>query len=96
LLSINVGYNWALDSDLWTSGANKGCVAAYQWCSNARDFENKETRWANGFPVEEENCVYVNIHDHVSPKTSSLGTAMCTEKKRFVCEVIYTHTMIVN
>jgi hypothetical protein len=80
-------YRWALKTEFWTAGTNKGCPGSYEWCSKNAKLSNKEARWKSGFPAAGENCVHATFYDRDSGENSSIATADCTEVKRFVCEV---------
>jgi hypothetical protein len=80
-------YPWALDKDFWTSGTSQGCAGAYVWCSKNKSLDASEARWISGHPISLESCIFINLHAKISGKNSSLGSALCSEKKRFICEV---------
>jgi len=77
---------WALKKDFWTSATSKGCAGTFEWCSKSQKLDSKETRWKSGHPKAEESCVYVTFFEKGSSENSSLGTALCAEKKQFICE----------
>jgi len=81
-------YDWALKKDFWTSGTSKGCAGTFEWCSKGEKLDLKESRWIMGRPQPEESCVFANLLESTSGN-SSFGTALCTEKKQFICEVSY-------
>jgi len=73
----------------WTSGTDQECTSAYGWCA-----VNKLVRgavWDSGKPDASKNCIATNIDG----KNTTLITADCAFKMRYICEV-QRHNLYIN
>jgi len=77
---------WALKKEFWTSGTSKGCAGNFNWCGKNIKLDKNDTRWKIGHPKPEESCVAVSFFEKTSGEVSYLSTALCTDKKQFICE----------
>jgi hypothetical protein len=83
-------YDPVVNVEHWTSATGDAPENNLAWCNGKKSLDMKEVNWKGGQPiVADGNCVFVQFSNKTSNETTfSLGN--CTQKRKFICEVIKT------
>jgi hypothetical protein len=78
----------------WTSGTDDGADGKYMWCGSKLFLNMQDINWESGQPKSADgNCIFVQLSDKSANKTY-FSTGDCTQKRKFICEVIKWNCII--
>jgi hypothetical protein len=81
-------YDPVINVEHWTSASGDSSGGNFMWCNGNISLDIKETNWKDGQPkFADGKCVFVQFSNSSANRTTfSLGD--CTQKRKFLCEVI--------